>query len=165
MVLQGNSKHIPRFLNPFGQPLIWFGRLKVSWGMIMGSDDRGSIGKQCHLKYFWRVHNRCLVGLGSNPDPVWKDTKHFSLICPVYQSQQQRGKKLSPQEKERLLDLFLHELRIIINQFGERILIRIGGFTKRFLNKSFRHYNTALDIKTQFKGGDEFSYKIITEQS
>ena len=35
--------------------------------------------------------------------------------------------KLSPKEKKRLLDLFLHELRIVLDQFGGSILIRVGG--------------------------------------
>ena len=47
------------------------------------------------------------------------------------------GSKLSPQEKERLLDLFLHELRIVIDQFGGRILIRVGGFIRTVFNKLF----------------------------
>ncbi|WP_441001214.1 hypothetical protein [Fodinibius sp. SL11] len=49
----------------------------------------------------------------------------------------EEGRTLSPQEKERLLDLFLHELRIVIDQFGGKILIRAGGFTKRIINKIF----------------------------
>jgi hypothetical protein len=49
----------------------------------------------------------------------------------------EEGKKLSPQEKERLLDLFLNELRIVIDQFGGRILIRIGGVIRRTFNKLF----------------------------
>lgn len=49
----------------------------------------------------------------------------------------EEGRKLSPQEKERLLDLFLHELRLVIDQFGGKVLIRIGGLTKRILNKIF----------------------------
>ncbi|MCW9709062.1 hypothetical protein [Fodinibius salsisoli] len=43
----------------------------------------------------------------------------------------EEGKKLSPQEKERLLDLFLNELRIVIDQFGSKILIRIGGVIRK----------------------------------
>ena len=39
----------------------------------------------------------------------------------------EKGRKLSPQEKERLLDLFLHELKIIIDQFGGKFLVRMGG--------------------------------------
>lgn len=39
----------------------------------------------------------------------------------------EEGRKLSPEEKERLLDLFLRELRIVVDQFGEKFLIRIGG--------------------------------------
>lgn len=49
----------------------------------------------------------------------------------------EEGSKLSPQEKERLLDLFLHELRIVIDQFGGRILVRIGGFIRKVFNKLF----------------------------
>ena len=49
----------------------------------------------------------------------------------------EKGRKLSPNEKERLLDLFLHELRIIIDQFGGRILIRVGGFIRKVFNKLF----------------------------
>lgn len=47
------------------------------------------------------------------------------------------GSKLSPEEKERLLDLFLHELRIVIDQFGGRVLIRVGGFIRKVFNKLF----------------------------
>jgi len=47
------------------------------------------------------------------------------------------GRKLSSQEKERLLDLFLHELRIVINHFGGTILIRVSIFTKKILHKFF----------------------------
>lgn len=49
----------------------------------------------------------------------------------------EEGRKLSPQEKERLLDLFLHELRIVIDQYGGRILIRIGGFIRSLLTRLF----------------------------
>ncbi|TYP93557.1 hypothetical protein LX73_1263 [Fodinibius salinus] len=49
----------------------------------------------------------------------------------------EQGSKLSPKEKERLLDLFLHELRIIIDQFGGRVLIRMGGFIRKVFNKLF----------------------------
>lgn len=49
----------------------------------------------------------------------------------------EQGSKLSPKEKERLLDLFLHELRIVINQFGGRILIRVGGLIRKVFNKLF----------------------------
>ncbi|MFH5883970.1 hypothetical protein ACG2F4_06635 [Halalkalibaculum sp. DA3122] len=49
----------------------------------------------------------------------------------------EEGKKLSPQEKERLLDLFLHELRTVIDQYGGRMLIRIGGFIKSLLTRLF----------------------------
>lgn len=49
----------------------------------------------------------------------------------------EEGRKLSPQEKERLLDLFLHELRIVIDQFGGRILIRAGGLIKKLISKIF----------------------------
>jgi len=49
----------------------------------------------------------------------------------------EEGRKLSPQEKERLLDLFLNELRTVIDQFGGRILIRIGGFIRKVFNKLF----------------------------
>jgi len=47
----------------------------------------------------------------------------------------EEGRKLSPQEKERLLDLFLHELRILLDQFGSKTLIRIGGFIRSLLAK------------------------------
>jgi len=43
----------------------------------------------------------------------------------------EEGSKLSPEEKERLLNLFLHELRIVIDQFGGRILIRVGGIIRK----------------------------------
>ncbi|WP_445664374.1 hypothetical protein [Fodinibius sp. AD559] len=43
----------------------------------------------------------------------------------------EEGRKLSPQEKERLLDLFLHELRIVIDQFGGKFLVRIGGAIRK----------------------------------
>ena len=43
----------------------------------------------------------------------------------------EEGSKLSPKEKERLLDLFLHELRIIIDQFGGKFLVRIGGSIRK----------------------------------
>ncbi|WP_441001462.1 hypothetical protein [Fodinibius sp. SL11] len=49
----------------------------------------------------------------------------------------EEGKKLSPQEKERLLDLFLHELRTVIDHYGGRMLIRIGGFIKSLLTRLF----------------------------
>jgi hypothetical protein len=49
----------------------------------------------------------------------------------------EEGKKLSPQEKERLLDLFLHELRMVIEQFGGKIVIRIGGFIRKVFDKLF----------------------------
>lgn len=49
----------------------------------------------------------------------------------------EEGTKLSAQERERLLDLFLHELRIVIDQFGGRILIRVGGFIRTVFNKLF----------------------------
>lgn len=49
----------------------------------------------------------------------------------------EEGSKLSPKEKERLLDLFLHELRIIIDQFGGRLLIRLGGFVRKVFVKLF----------------------------
>ena len=49
----------------------------------------------------------------------------------------EEGSKLSPQERERLLDLFLHELRIVIDQFGGRILVQIGGFIRRIFAKLF----------------------------
>ncbi|WP_440999900.1 hypothetical protein [Fodinibius sp. SL11] len=48
-----------------------------------------------------------------------------------------KGRKLSPQEKERLLDLFLNELRVVMDQFGGKVLIRIGDLTKKILNKIF----------------------------
>ena len=49
----------------------------------------------------------------------------------------EEGPKLSPQEKERLLDLFLHELRIVIDQFGGKVLIRAGGFFRKVFNSIF----------------------------
>ena len=49
----------------------------------------------------------------------------------------EEGKKLSQQEKERLLDLFLHELRMVIEQFGGKIVIRIGGFIRKVFDKLF----------------------------
>ncbi|MDZ7692025.1 MAG: hypothetical protein U5K69_12995 [Balneolaceae bacterium] len=49
----------------------------------------------------------------------------------------EEGSKLSPQEKQRLLDLFLHELRIVVDQFGGRILIRVGGFIRKVFDKLF----------------------------
>ncbi len=50
----------------------------------------------------------------------------------------EEGRKLSPQEKERLLDLFLHELRIVLDQFGSRILIRVGGFVRKVFSTLLR---------------------------
>jgi hypothetical protein len=49
----------------------------------------------------------------------------------------EEGRRLSPQEKERLLDLFLHELRIVIDQFGGKILIRFGGLVRKVTTKLF----------------------------
>lgn len=49
----------------------------------------------------------------------------------------EEGRKLSPQEKERLLDLFLNELRIVIDQFGGRILVRTGGYIRKIFSKLF----------------------------
>lgn len=49
----------------------------------------------------------------------------------------EKGRKLSPNEKERLLDLFLNELRIVIDQFGAKIVIRIGGFIRKVFDKLF----------------------------
>ena len=49
----------------------------------------------------------------------------------------EEGKKLSPQEKERLLDLFLHELRIVIDQFGGKILVRTGGHIRKLFSNIF----------------------------
>jgi hypothetical protein len=49
----------------------------------------------------------------------------------------EEGRKLSPQEKERLLDLFLHELRIVIDQYGGRMLIQFGGFIRSLLARLF----------------------------
>lgn len=59
------------------------------------------------------------------------------LYAQYTSANSEEGKKLSPQEKERLLDLFLHELRIVIEQFGSRILIRIGGFIRKVFKKLF----------------------------
>jgi len=42
----------------------------------------------------------------------------------------EEGRKLSPKEKERLLDLFLHELRILVDQFGGKLLVRLGGIIR-----------------------------------
>lgn len=50
----------------------------------------------------------------------------------------EEGSKLSPKEKERLLDLFLHELRTVIDQFGGKILVRAGGFINKALKYIFR---------------------------
>ena len=47
----------------------------------------------------------------------------------------EEGSKLSPKEKERLLDLFLHELRIVIVQFGGRILVRVGGLVRKLFDR------------------------------
>ena len=49
----------------------------------------------------------------------------------------EKGRKLSPQEKERLLDLFLHELRIVIDQFSGRILLRVGGLVRKLFDRLF----------------------------
>lgn len=49
----------------------------------------------------------------------------------------EEGGKLSPKEKERLLDLFLHELRIIIDQFGGKILVRTGGIIRKVITSTF----------------------------
>lgn len=49
----------------------------------------------------------------------------------------EEGSKLSPKEKERLLDLFLHELRIVIDQFGGRILVRVGGLVRKLFDRLF----------------------------
>lgn len=47
------------------------------------------------------------------------------------------GSKLSPNEKERLLELLLHELRIVIDQFGGKILIRLGTGIRTLFRKLF----------------------------
>ncbi len=49
----------------------------------------------------------------------------------------EKGSKLSPKEKERLLDLFLHELRITIDQFGGRLLVRTGGILRKIFSNIF----------------------------
>ncbi len=49
----------------------------------------------------------------------------------------EEGRKLSPQEKERLLDLFLHELRIVIEQFDRKIVIRLSGYITKIMSKIF----------------------------
>lgn len=49
----------------------------------------------------------------------------------------EEGRKLSPQEKERLLDLFLNELRIVLDQFGGKWLVRIGGNLRKVFSKIF----------------------------
>jgi hypothetical protein len=54
-----------------------------------------------------------------------------------------QGSKLSPEEKERLLDLFLHELRIVIDQFGGRILIRGGGVSGKYSINCLDSFGTA----------------------
>ncbi len=48
----------------------------------------------------------------------------------------EEGSKLSARERERLLDLLINELRNLIDQFGGRILIRVGGFFKKILRIS-----------------------------
>jgi len=57
------------------------------------------------------------------------------LYAQYTSTNSEEGKKLSPQEKGRLLDLFLHELRIMLDQFGSKTLIRIGGFIRSIFTK------------------------------
>lgn len=45
-----------------------------------------------------------------------------------------KGCKLSAKEKERLLDLFIHELQIVLDQFGGKVLVRIGIFIRKVFN-------------------------------
>lgn len=45
--------------------------------------------------------------------------------------------KISPEEKEPLLDLFIHELRIVIDQFGEKYWLESEDLFGRCLNKLF----------------------------
>jgi len=59
------------------------------------------------------------------------------LYAQYTNTNSEEGKKLSPQEKERLLDLFLHELRIVLDQFGGRVFIRVGHFINRITSKLF----------------------------
>jgi hypothetical protein len=61
----------------------------------------------------------------------------LSLYAQYTNPNSEEGKKLSPQEKERLLDLFLHELRIVIDQFSGKILVRTGGHIRKIFSKIF----------------------------
>lgn len=51
---------------------------------------------------------------GKNQNTLW-------LYGQYNDPKSKKAGSLSPEEKERLLDLFLHELRIFIDQFGGRI--------------------------------------------
>jgi len=59
----------------------------------------------------------------------------LQLFAQYTDPKSEEGKNLSPREKERLFDLFLHELRIVLDQFGGKMLIRIGGFIRSLLAK------------------------------
>ena len=49
-----------------------------------------------------------------------------SALLAVNRPENEEKSNLSPQEKERLLDLFLYKLRIVIDQLGGRIQVRVG---------------------------------------
>jgi len=51
----------------------------------------------------------------------------------------EEGSKLSPKEKERLLDLLLHELRIVLDQFSGKILVRVGLFIRQTFRIFIKH--------------------------
>ena len=52
----------------------------------------------------------------------------FRLYAQYTDPKSEEGSKLSPQEKERLLDLLFNELLIFIEEFGRRIPVHMGGF-------------------------------------
>ena len=66
-----------------------------------------------------------------------KAQRTLRLYAQYTDPKSEKGSKLSPKEKGRLLDLFLHELRITIDQFGGKILIRVGGLIRKVFNKLF----------------------------
>ena len=66
-----------------------------------------------------------------------KAQRILRLYAQYTDPKSEKGSKLSPKEKGRLLDLFLHELRITIDQFGGKILIRVGGLIRKVFNKLF----------------------------
>ena len=69
---------------------------------------------------------------------LYEKAQNILLLYAQYSDpKSEGGSKLSATERERLLDLFLHELRIVIDQFGGRILIRVGGFIRKVFNKLF----------------------------